>query len=346
MIRRSPLCQLILSNLRTYLREPEAIFWTYGFPILMIIGLGLAFSGKGEDAIVFDIVESPGWETAARAAEGQNRFLVQVHPKSESLDRLRRNKTALIVEPGRDGGFIYHFDPTNPQGRIAREAVDDLLQRAAGRVDPVPVQNLETAAPGSRYVDFLVPGLIGMNLMGGGLWGVGFVLVDLRVKNLLKRLLGTPMRRGHFLLAMVGGRALFFVPEVFLLLLAAWLIFQVPIEGNVAAIFLVAFVGAMSFAGLGLLVASRARRIETVSGLMNLVMMPMWLCSGIFFSSERFPDFMQPFIKALPLTQLINALRAVITDGATLASQALPLAALIVWGTLSYTLALRWFRWN
>ncbi len=346
MIRRSPLCQLILSNLRTYLREPEAIFWTYGFPILMIIGLGLAFSGKGEDTIVFDILEGPGWEAAARAAEGHERFRVEVHGKSESLDRLRRNKTSLVVEPDPDGGYIYHFDPSNPQGRAAREAIDDLLQRAAGRVDPVSATDLETTAPGSRYVDFLVPGLIGMNLMGGGLWGVGFVLVDLRVKNLLKRLLGTPMRRRHFLLAMVGGRALFFIPEVFLLLLSAWLIFQIPIEGSVAAIFLVAFVGAMSFAGLGLLVASRARRIETVSGLMNLVMMPMWLCSGIFFSSERFPDFMQPFIKALPLTQLINALRSVITDGETLSSQALPLAVLVAWGALSYTLALRWFRWN
>ncbi len=346
MISQSPLCQLILSNLRTYLREPEAIFWTYGFPILMIIGLGLAFSGKGDDSIVFDVVKAPGWETVIGATEGHQRFQVEAHLKTESLDRLRRNKTSLVVEIGPGNGFIYYFDPTNPQGRLAREAVDDLLQRAAGRVDPKAVEDLETTAPGSRYVDFLVPGLIGMNLMGGGLWGVGFVLVDLRVKNLLKRLLGTPMRRGHFLLAMVGGRALFFVPEVFLLLLAAWLIFKIPIQGSVAAIFLVAFIGAMSFAGLGLLVASRARRIETVSGLMNLVMMPMWLCSGIFFSSERFPDFMQPFIKALPLTQLINALRAVITDGETLVSQALPVAIMLVWGSVSYALALRWFRWN
>jgi ABC-type multidrug transport system permease subunit len=201
-------------------------------------------------------------------------------------------------------------------------------------------------APGSRYVDFLVPGLIGMNLMGGGMWGVGFVLVDMRIKKLLKRMLATPMRRVYFLLSVVATRVIFFIPEVFVLLLSAHWVFGVPIQGSTASIIFVAFVGAMAFAGLGLLAASRAQRIETISGILNIVMMPMWLCSGIFFSADRFPDLMQPFIQALPLTQLINALRAVILEGQSCLAQLLPLAVLGAWTILAFYLALRWFRWT
>ncbi len=145
---------------------------------------------------------------------------------------------------------------------------------------------------------------------------------------------------------MVGPRLIFFVPEAFILLVAAHLIFGVPIQGSLFSIAVVGLTGAMAFAGLGLLAASRARRIETISGIMNLIMLPMWLCSGIFFSAERFPGFMQPFIQALPLTQLINALRAVILEGQSLFSQGLPLAILGAWMGVSFVLALRWFRWS
>ena len=172
------------------------------------------------------------------------------------------------------------------------------------------------------------------------------MLVDMRVRNLLKRLLATPMRRSDFLLSMVGVRVLFFIPEMLFLLFAAFLIFKVPIRGNLLSIMFVAWIGSMSFAGLGLLVACRAKRLESVSGLMNLVMLPMWLTSGVFFSSERFPDVLQPFIRALPLTQLNNALRAIILDGASLWTQTVPMLILLVWGIIAFTLALKWFRWN
>ena len=221
------------------------------------------------------------------------------------------------------GGYKYHYDPSNPAAKSTRLTVDDALQRSAGRRDSVTVTDVRITAPGSRYVDFLVPGLIGMNLMGGGMWGIGFVLVDMRLKKLLKRLLGTPMRRPQFLLSIVGTRVIFFLPEAFFLLVSAHFLFGVPIEGSLVSIVVVAFLGAMSFAGLGLLAASRARRIETISGIMNVIMLPMWLCSGIFFSAERFPNFVQPFVQALPLTQLLGALRAVILEGQSLLSQTL-----------------------
>jgi ABC-type multidrug transport system permease subunit len=200
--------------------------------------------------------------------------------------------------------------------------------------------------PGGRYIDFLVPGLLGMGLMGGGLWGVGFVTVDLRVRKLLKRYLATPMRKADFLAALMISRLLFMVPEVLLLLVFSWLVFGVTVAGGLGAVVLLILLGAFAFSGVGLLVACRATTMESASGLMNLVMLPMWVLSGIFFSSERFPDFLQPLIRALPLTALIDALRAVMLEGATLASQWPQVLTLAAWGVVSFTLALWLFRWN
>ena len=345
MIERGPFFQLVLTHLRGYLREPEAIFWTYGFPLIMVVGLGLAFNTEGEAPTSFTVTERAASHPFVKALEEDRSFWIDVLPIDEALTRLRRNTTALVVSIDDSGQFEYFFDPTNPDGSATRSLVDDGLQRAGGRTDAFESSSRETNAPGSRYVDFLVPGLIGMNIMGAGLWGIGFSTVDLRVKNLLKRLVATPMKRSQFLLSLVGSRVAFFIPEMLFLLVAAHLIFGVPIAGNYFSVLFIAFLGSLTFAGLGLLIASRARRIESISGLMNLVMVPMWLCSGIFFSSERFPDFMQPFVQALPLTQLINALRAVILVGEPLTSQAAAIGMLSAWGAVSYVLALKIFRW-
>ena len=345
MIKQSAFYQLVLSHLRSYLRRPEAIFWTYGFPLVMVIVLGLAFNSDTEVLTPFTVSVKAASDPKFETLQKDPRFDIDVLPIDEALARLRRNRTSFVVSIDGNGDLEYFFDPTNPEGTSTRDRVDDALQRAAGRSDVLTWNERRTDAPGSRYVDFLVPGLIGMNLMGAGLWGIGFNTVDLRIKNLLKRLIATPMRRSHFLLAMVGSRVTFFIPEMFFLLIVARLLFGVPIAGSYLSILVIAFVGSITFAGLGLLIASRARSIESISGLMNLVMIPMWLCSGIFFSSERFPDFIQPFIQALPLTQLINALRAVILVGEPLAAQAGSLAILAVWCSISYLLALKMFRW-
>jgi ABC-type multidrug transport system permease subunit len=229
---------------------------------------------------------------------------------------------------------------------LARARVDDALQRHRGRQDPVtvaPPQPMDE--PGGRYIDFLIPGLLGMSLMGGGLWGVGFVIVDMRIRKVLKRFLATPMRKTDFLAAIMLSRLVFLIPEMVVLLVFAWLAFGVVIQGSLLALSVVIGLGAFTFSGIGLLIASRARTLEAVSGLMNLVMLPMWVLSGIFFSSERFPDAAQPFIKLLPLTPLINAMRSVSLEGASLASQWPEMTLLAAWGVGSFVLALRWFRW-
>jgi ABC-2 type transport system permease protein len=348
--RYSPLGEMILARLREFYREPEALFWVYGFPILIVIALGIAFRNKPIEHITVDIQDSGTEASRDFLRQGltkDDRFVVGVHDAPRCRLRLRTGKTDLVVVPVESGqGYEYLFDPTRSESLLARSSADDLLQRAAGRKDPLPTINREPDEQSGRYIDFLIPGLLGMNIMGGGLWGVGFAIVDMRIRKVLKRFLATPMRKGHFLAAILISRLIFLVPEIFVLLLFARVAFGVVIHGNLLSIAVLILVGALTFSGIGLLVASRARTLESVSGLMNLVMLPMWVLSGIFFSPERFPAAVQPFIKLLPLTPLINALRNVSLEGASLASQWPDVTILLAWGVGSFLLALRWFRWN
>jgi ABC-type multidrug transport system permease subunit len=200
--------------------------------------------------------------------------------------------------------------------------------------------------PGARYVDFLVPGLLGMNLMGTGMWGIGFSLVVARNGNLLKRLVASPARRSHLLAAQVISRLIFLVPEAGTLLLFANLVLGVPLRGSLILLAGVSILGALAFSGLGLLAAARPRTIEGISGIMNLVMVPMWIFSGIFFSTDRFPAAMQPFVHALPLTALNDALRAIMLDGSGISTVGPELLLLAAWGVISFGVALKIFRWQ
>jgi ABC-2 type transport system permease protein len=349
--RYHPLVQLVLSRLREFYREPEALFWVYGFPILMTVTLGIAFRNKPVERIIVDVQEEASDNAGVqfvRAALGEEKFKVQTGDPAQCRLRLRTGKTSLVVIPPQEEGepYEYLFDPMREESQLAKSQVDDLLQRRAGRTDPLPVRMEVVQEPGGRYIDFLVPGLLGMSLMGGGLWGVGFVTVDMRIRKVLKRFLATPMRKTDFLLGLLISRLIFLVPEILVLLVFAWLAFGVVIQGSLLVIVALILLGALAFAGIGLLVASRARTLEAVSGLMNLVMLPMWVLSGVFFSSERFPDAMQPFIKALPLTTLIDALRSVMLEGTSALSIWPEVAILAGWAVVSFVLALRWFRWN
>lgn len=185
-----------------------------------------------------------------------------------------------------------------------------------------------------------------MNLMNSGMWGIGFALVDMRQRKLLKRFVGTPMRRGDFLMALASSRLILMIIEVGLLLVFGVFFFHMRVLGSVGTISLIAAIGSLTFGGVGLLTASRAQKIESVSGLINLVMMPMWIFSGVFFSYERFPKVIHPLIKALPLTALNDALRASILEGTPLLHQWPRLLVMVVWGGVSFALALKWFRWT
>ena len=266
--------------------------------------------------------------------------------EAQALQDFRLGKYDLVVEADAGGKIQYRYDPARPESVLSRIEVDDALQSAAGRKDPVPTSAVASTEPGSRYIDFLIPGLLGMNLMNAAMWGIGFALVDMRQRKLLKRFVGTPMRRSDFLLALTSSRLVLMLIEVGLLLGFGVLVFHMRVLGSLWTIVLIGAIGAVSFGGVGLLTASRAQKIESVSGLINLVMMPMWIFSGVFFSYERFPAITQPFIKALPLTALNDALRDTILQGAPLASQSGRLLILALWGGISFVLALRLFRWT
>ncbi len=345
--RWSGFTHLLVARMKELKREPEVIFWVFIFPLLVALGLGIAFRNKPADVTSIAIVAGPGADKAMALLKSRKSSIrAEVLNQSLALQGFRLGKYDLVVEPDTNGGFRYHYDPSRPESVLSRAEVDDALQTAAGRTDPLPTTAVTSTEPGSRYIDFLIPGLLGMNLMNSGMWGIGFALVDMRQRKLLKRFVATPMRRSDFLLALTSSRLVLMIIEVALLLGFGVLVFHMRVLGSILTIVLLGAIGAVAFGGLGLLTASRAQKIESVSGLINLVMMPMWIFSGVFFSYERFPAIVHPFIRALPLTALNDALRATILQGASLASQSGRLLVLVLWGGVSFVLALRWFRWT
>ncbi len=346
---------LLIARLKEMYREPEVIFWVFIFPILLALGLGIAFRNKPADVSRVVVVAGPEASQAMDLLH-QPGVMATVHadvlPAAEALNQFRLGKYDLVVTPrghsadGTTGGFEYLYDPARPESVLARSITDDALQVAAGRKDRIPTSARISSEPGARYIDFLIPGLLGMNLMNSGMWGIGFALVDLRQRKLLKRFVASPMRRSDFLLALASSRLILMLIELGLLLGFGALVFHMRVVGSWTSIIVISGLGALSFGGIGLLTASRAQKIETVSGLINLVMMPMWILSGVFFSYERFPALLHPLIKALPLTALNDALRAAILEGAPLTHQTGRLLVMSLWGVVSYLLAVRWFRWT
>jgi ABC-type multidrug transport system permease subunit len=338
---------LLMARLKELYREPEVIFWIFLFPILLAFGLGIAFRNKPPDAVRVVIAQQSGSERIAellRRAPGGKSLRVEVQPSAQAALSFRLGKFDVELVPNA-GVVEYVYDPARPESVLARSLADNALQAAAGSKPAVPTVSRVNSEPGSRYIDFLIPGLLGMNLMGSGMWGIGFAIVEMRQRKLLKRFVATPMRRGDFLLALASSRLILMMIELVLVLGFGVVAFHMRVMGSWAAILLVSCLGALSFAAIGLLTASRAQKIETASGIMNVVMMPMWIFSGIFFSYERFPAVMVPLIKLLPLTALNDMLRAIILEGSPLSSLAAPLAVVCAWGVISFFLAVRIFRW-
>jgi ABC transporter DrrB family efflux protein len=344
--RYHPLWRLIVSRIREDLRERDTIFWLYCFPILMVVVLGGIFPQRPPQ-IAVDIADGPYAAQLAATLNDNDAFHAEIHDELSYLRRLRTGKATLVVKavPGSSLECEYLFDPTRPESASARNSVDEALQKAAGRKDAIVVRDNRFDEPGGRYVDFLVPGLLALQIMAGGFWGVGFVAVDYRRRKLLKCFLGTPMRKWDFLGALALSRLGFLATQVLVLVWLAWLFFDVTIVGSVWAVTVLTVLGSLAFSGIALVVASRARSTETVYGLSYLVMLPMWLFSGIFVSTSIFPEAAQTLVQVLPLTPLVDALRAVMQEGATLASQWMQIAMLAAWTVVSCAAAVRWFRW-
>ena len=337
----SSLYQLTSVRFRLLLREPEAVFWIFVFPILLAMGLGIAFRNRPADVL------QVGATTAelTRALDADKGLAAATMDEAAGTHALATGNILLLAIQ-RPEGVAYKFDDTNPDARTARLLADRAVQTAAGRQEAVPAKNELVHETGSRYIDFVVPGLLGMNLMGSALWGLGFSIVDARQKKLLKRMVASPMPRWQYLTSFLLSRLAMLVIEVAAFLGFARLVFGVPFRGSLWQLGLLCVLTSLAFSALGLLVASRARTLEAVSGLMNLVMLPMWILSGVFFSASRFPVAIQPVVRALPLTAAIDAMRGNMLQGINLVQLAVPVAILAAWLVVPFAVSLRIFRWR
>jgi ABC-2 type transport system permease protein len=347
---RNPLVELTLDRLREFLREPSAIFWTFGFPVVLAVLLGIAFRTRPpEPAHVAILGRGEAADRVAAilgAAEGVE---LERDTAAAVSGALRTGRIDLVVEPSLEGGRLeldYRYDASRPESRAARLAVDDAIERGLGRRDAAGARDRRVTEPGGRYIDFLIPGLIGLNIMSSSMWGIGYNVVWERRRRLLRRLVVTPMRRAHYLLSHMLSRLVFLVLEVGFLLFAGWLIFGVVVYGSLFWVGVLAVLGAFAFMGVALLIAARPDNTEVASGWMNAVMLPMYLLSGSFFTYERFPAVVHPIIRLLPLTAFNDALRAVVNEGASAWSTWPEVLVLLAWGTLGFFIALRFFKWQ
>mgnify|MGYP003577616864 CR=1 FL=1 len=339
-----PLVELTLARFREFVREPEALFWTFLFPIIMSIAMAIAFPAGGGQTVRVGVTAGAESHALRQALAGVKDVVVREIPADAQLRALRNGEVHLIVAAGSPP--TYRLDPMREESRLARLVVDNALKRAAGRTEPWHAKEDLIQIPGSRYVDWLIPGIISLSIMNNGLWSIGFMTVQARLRKLLKRLAASPMRRRDFLMAPVIARLAFLGPEVAAPLVFGALAFGMPIRGSIISISVVAIAGALMWGALGLLMGSRARTFEAASGLMNLMSVPMWVLSGVFFSASNFPDAVQPFIQALPLTALVDAMRGVVLEGATLASLWNELAILLTWTIVPFAIALKIFKWR
>ena len=340
-LRLASLYQLTSVRFRLILREPEAIFWIFIFPILLAAGLGIAFRNRPPEVLPVGATT-----TQLTQALSLDKGLAAATFDEAAGTRALATGKILLMAIQRPGSVAFKFDDTNPDARRARLVAGDAIQAAAGRRDAVRVQNQLIHETGSRYIDFVVPGLLGMNLMGSAMWGLGFSIVEARQKKLLKRMVASPMPRWQYLVSFLLSRLAMLVIEVAAFLGFARLAFGVPFRGSLLDLAVLCVLTSLVFSALGLLVASRAKTMEAVSGLMNLVMLPMWILSGVFFSASRFPAVIQPFVRALPLTAAIDALRGNMLQGMSLGKLLVPVAILLAWLVVPFAVSLRIFRWR
>jgi len=340
------LVQLTLARFRGFVREPEAVFWTFVFPILLAVGLGIAFRSRTPERPHVGVLATGASTPMVESLKRDSSLIAEVMDDSAAARALRTGKIAILARITGPASVEYTYDPARGDAATARLLADRAIQRAAGRKDPVAVAERKVTERGSRYIDFVLPGLLGMNLMGSGIWGIGFAIVDQRGKKLLKRFMATPMSRAEYLASFMFSRLFWLVLEVVTLLGFGALVFGVPLRGSLTALSVICLLSALAFTGMGLLIASRARTTEGVSGLMNLVMLPMWIFSGVFFSSSNFPQAVQPVISLLPLTAVNDALRANMLEGASLASLSGEMLVIAGWLVVSFVAALKLFRWR
>jgi len=376
LVRFNQLWQLVSALFREIIREPGVLFWGILFPILMSLGLGLAFTKKSDvlrkvaiinvagssyssENIVIDsflqkncernpslIAGSWQWKYTIKDKKlGNSIFQFYLMKWDESIKLLKRG-TVNVLLVGRSDSIEYHFDPMNPDAQLTYLKLSSSIGQ--GRIYQVQgnTEIKPLTVTGTRYIDFLVPGLIAMGVMMSSMWGISYGIIEKRSKKLLRRLVATPMKRSHFLIALITVRITMNFIESLVLFLFALFAFKMTIQGDISALILMFLAGNIAFAGLAVLVSSHTSNTEVGNGLINFVVFPMMVLSGIFFSYQNFPDWSLPFIRYLPLTMVADGIRSIFNEGAGYHEVALPIIILLSTGTLFFTVGLKIFKWH
>ncbi len=345
----SPLLELVLVRIRVFIRKPQAVFWTYGFPLLMLLALGFAFREGSETKLEVELIGAQRDTVAAILQAVPELNVATLSDESTDSDwkrRLQSGKTRLVVRCNETGEPLQLWGSL---GRAESQLATAIVERELWKAKPTNETSwevLKLSDEGDRYIDFLVPGIMALNLLSGGLWGTGFMVVDMRIRGLLKRLIAAPMRRRDFLLSLLIGRFLFSILEQLAILVFAYFVFGVVCRGSMLHLWIVIVIGGSSMIALGLLIATRVKTMEAMSGWINLLMIPMWIAGGVFFSADRFPDSMQLILKLIPFVAMTDSLRAIMLDGQSISALGFPILVMSVWGVCCFAIAIKIFRWR
>jgi len=377
LLRFNQLWQLIVALFREIIREPGVLFWGILFPILMSAGLGLAFTKKADVTRKVAVINNSEIASAGTGAEvvsgflqnccernlsedkeawqwkyvikdeklGNSIFLFYSMPWKEAMQLLKRG-TINVILLDRDGSVEYHFDPMNPDAQLTYLKLSNLF----GKSDIIPEKNNSEIKPltvsGTRYIDFLVPGLITMGVMMSCMWGISYGIIEKRSKKLLRRLVATPMKKSHFLIALITVRIAMNFIESAVLFFFSLIAFKITIQGDISTLIIMFLAGNIAFAGIAVFVSSNTSNTEVGNGLINFVVFPMMVLSGIFFSYQNFPEWSLPVIKNLPLTMLTDGIRSIFNEGAGYHEVALPIIILLTIGALFFSAGLKIFKWH
>jgi ABC-2 type transport system permease protein len=340
-----PIIEITIARLKEFYREPGALFWVFVFPVFMAVVLGIAFGQRPPSKPKIAVVDTAP-DKWVLPALGNDAVDATEMTEEEARLALKKGSLDLILKTEVNGEVTYIYDATLAESRIAKLTADHVLNRVETNAPRLRSTDVTPKRPGTRYIDFLIPGLIGLNIMGGSMWGVGYALVLARKHKVLRRLAATPMRRSHFLIGYMLFRVIFLSFELAALLIFGYFAFDVIIQGSVIVVIALGLLGALAFTGMGLMVAARIESLEAANGWLNFIMLPSWLLSGAFFSYTRFPEFLHSFIQLLPLTALNDGVRMVYNEGASLIDVSHQILVLVGWGIISFVVALRIFRWQ
>ncbi len=321
-----------------FIRDKSSLGWNILFPLLLVVGFALVFTGEPKPLFKVGVVGDPATLTRAAAEFFQTKYVqfIPVDDLARGIDKVEHFQLDMLVDLRK--GQDYWINTNSPNGYVLER-----MLRAEGKT---AYRGNVVTGHEIRYVDWVVPGILAMNMMFSCLFGVGYVIVRYRKNGFLKRLKATPLRPFEFLLAQMVSRLLLIQTITVLVYAGCNYFIHFQMRGSYANLFLISLVGAICLISLGLLVASRLSSEELAGGILNLLTWPMMLLSGVWFSLEGTNPIVRKIAQFLPLTHLVDAARAIMTEGAGLVDIAPHIVILAVMTAIFLSIGSFIFRWE